>query len=337
MGKFGSSEAGRKGGKALAKSMTKDERSAKARAAALARWSKEGKVIPPKASHEGAIILGETEIPCYVLDNGDRMVSTRGMMKGLGRTWRGRKYSGTEMPVFLEAKNLKPYLSEELLSESVVTDFLIPNGMMAEGIRAELVPNICETYLRARDAGVLTASQIKIAMQADLLMRGLAHVGIVALIDEATGFQDERDRRALATILEKFIAKELRRWVKTFPLDYYRELCRLRNTPFSTDMKLPQYFGHLTNNIIYSRLAPGVLNELKERNPVLNGRRKHKHHQHLTDHTGNPKLLQHLGSVVTLMKISPNWEQFEKHLNQLHPVYKPMPLFDHLEDEATTA
>ncbi len=332
---FGSSEAGRKGALQLAKQMTKEERRNRARKAAMARWTKDGDEPIQQATHEGFLrIIGDLEISCYVLENGERIVSTRGMMKGLGRTWRGRKYAGTELPVFLEAKNLKAFVDGELATGPITKSFLTPGGMLAEGILGEQVPNICNVYLRARDAGVLTTSQIKVARQADLLMRGFATVGIVALIDEATGFQDDRDRRALATILEKFIAKELRAWVKTFPLDYYRELCRLRSVTFSPDMKLPQYFGHLTNDVIYSRLAPGVLAALKKRNPVIeNGGRRHKHHQHLTTDVGHPKLLQHLGSVVTLMKISPDWETFAVTLDKIHPVHKEYPLWDHLESD----
>jgi len=329
MADFGSSEAGKKGGKARAKRMTKEERSQRASQAAMKRWGKE----VPQATHEGLLVIGEAEISCYVLENGSRMMSTRGIMKGLGRAWRGRKYTGTELPVFLEAKNLKPFIDEELASGPSMVKFLTPSGKLAEGCRAELMPSICNTYLKARDAGALTASQAKVAMQADILMRGFAHVGIIALVDEATGFQDERDRRALALILEKFISKELRKWIRTFPLEYYRQLCRLRELPFSTNMKMPQYFGHLTNDVIYSRLAPGVLKALKEKNPSENGRRKHKHHQHLTGEIGHPKLLQHLGSVVTLMKISKNWEQFQKMLEEVHPPHREMPLFDNLEDQ----
>ena len=219
-----------------------------------------------------------------------------------------------------------------MLTVPLIVNFYTPSGRLAEGIRAEHVPLVCETYLKARDAGALKASQASVAAQADILMRGFAHVGIIALVDEATGFQDDRDRLALATILERFIAKELRKWVKTFPLDFYKELCRLRGIPFSADMKLPLYFGHLTNNVVYSRLAPGVLAELKKKNPADNGKRKNKHHQLLTADVGHPKLLQHLGSVVTLMKISKDWDGFEKMLEEVHPPYKDMPLFPEIND-----
>jgi hypothetical protein len=94
---------------------------------------------------------------------------------------------------------------------------------------------------------------------------GFARVGIIALVDEATGFQRDRTGDALARILEAFVAKELQPWVKTFPNEYYAQLFRLRGLEYNTaSVKRPQYFGVLTNNIVYDRLAPGVLKELKK-------------------------------------------------------------------------
>lgn len=61
-----------------------------------------------------------------------------------------------------------------------------------------------------------------IASQAEILMRGFARVGIVALIDEVTGYQRDRKRDALAAILEKYIAKEMRPWLKTFQLEFLK-------------------------------------------------------------------------------------------------------------------
>ena len=88
-------------------------------------------------------------------------------------------------------------------------EFKTERGQVGFGYSAELLPKVCDVYLRARDAGVLAANQQHIAKQADILMRALAHVGIMALVDEATGYQYDRARDALARILEKFIAKEL--------------------------------------------------------------------------------------------------------------------------------
>jgi hypothetical protein len=340
---FGSSEAGKKGGRARAETLTPQQRREIARKASAARWGKE---LPraedlPRATHDGTVRLanGTIDIPCYVLDNGDRMVSTRGMMKGLGRTWRGRKYPGTELPVFLEAKNLNPFIPEDLRAVPIVSEFLTPQGMPAEGIKADYVPMICETYLRARDANALKPPQVPIAIQADILMRGFANVGIIALVDEATGYQRTRARDELAKILEAFVAKEIQRYLKTFDLEFYELMCELRGEPLERVKKKPPYFGKLTNNLVYERLAPGVLQKLQEVNPVVpeTGRRKRPHTRHLTPDVGYPKLKEFLAGLVSSMKFAKamamTWPEFMKVLDKTHPKYRPMPLFEHQEDE----
>lgn len=110
-------------------------------------------------------------------------------------------------------------------------------------------------------------------------------------------------------------------WVQTFPDDFYRELFRLRGLDYpQATVQRPQYFGHLTNDIVYKRLAPGVLGELKSVTPRgEKGRRKHKYFQRLTSNVGYPKLREHLGSVVTLMKLSDDWHDFTRKLDRIHP------------------
>ena len=150
-------------------------------------------------------------------------------------------------------------------------------------------------------------------------MRGLAHIGIISLIDEATGYQEKREKDALAKIFEAFVAKELQPWVKTFPLDYYKELCRLYGVKFPPlkNNQFPQFFGHITNNAIYTRLAPEILPELKKAaNKQL---KKAKLHQFLTNDIGHPKLREHLSSVVTLLKLAKTTEDFYEMLDRIHP------------------
>ena len=95
----------------------------------------------PKATHDGVLKIGDAEISCYVLENGERILSTRGIMKSLGRTWRGRKYTGTQLPVFLEAKNLKPLIGKDLSAVLAPVKFKPPRGAIGEGFDAELIPN----------------------------------------------------------------------------------------------------------------------------------------------------------------------------------------------------
>lgn len=352
-------EMGAKGGKARAQRMTPEERSERARRAVEARWKKAGKIGEVyDAPHNGAIRIGlptvepgqpqeYLEIPCAVLRDATRLLSETGIINALGLYRSGAVHTrekeaadgGAQLPLFVANKNLKPFIDLDLADVLKRPIWYRPEtgpnaGTLHKGVRAELLPKICNVWLKARDAGAIRGvRQELVIINADIIQRGLAEVGITALVDEATGFQDARARDALAKILEQFVAKEIQQYVKLFPLAYFKGLCRLRGVPFSRDMRLPRYFGHLTNNIIYARLAPGVLPEVQRKNPTVNGRRKNKNYNWLTPNVGHPKVLQLLGSVTTLMELAgDDYNKFMELLDRFHPVWTPMPLFDPFED-----
>lgn len=305
-----------KAGKARAASLSADQRKEIARKAANSRWT----AHLPSASHEGSLKISGVELPVAVLSDSTRLMISKGFMTALGRPWKG-SYAHTELPNFIAAKNLRPFVTEELRSLLERIEFSTTSGVRAQGYPVELLPIVCEVYLEARKADQLSESQKPIADRAEMILRGLARVGIVALVDEATGYQKDRAKDALAKILEKFIAKELQPWIKTFPDEFYEHLFRLRGLDYRTDtVKKPQYFGHLTNDIVYKRLAPGVLEEIKRSNERTNsGRIRGKQHQKLTRDLGHPKLREHLASVVTIMALSEDYDQFYLSLNKRHP------------------
>jgi hypothetical protein len=169
-----------------------------------------------------------------------------------------------------------------------------------------------------------------------MIIRGLAHVGIIALVDEATGYQYVRAREALEEILEKFIAKELFKWVKTFPDEFYERLFGLRGWKFNPiSVKKPVVVGRLTNNLVYERLAPGVLKELRRLNPKTEkGTRPYRHHQWLTRDIGHPRLREHLASLIALMKAAANWNDFWRMVQRALPKYGDLPLIEYGEEKA---
>ena len=241
-----------------------------------------------------------------------------------GSHWKRAKEGGANLPVYLSAKNFSLHISKDLaLALTLPIRYKTKSGAIANGLDASLLPQVCNVFLKTRDEDDLYKSQIPMAAQADMIMRGLATVGIIALIDEATGFQRDRASDALAKILEQFIAKELQPWVRTFPDDYYEQLFRLRGLEYPKDsVKRPQYFGHLTNDIVYRRIAPGVKAELKKSIPKTpSGRHRYHLHRRLTPDLGHPKLREHMASIVTIMKLSDGYNDFAAKLDKLHPKY----------------
>ena len=312
-----------RGGIARAQRLSPEERRAIARKGAAARWS-ETLTEAVSGSPDRPLKIGDFEIECYVLDDGTRVVTQASFLRALGRHPKANtRREGGEIPIppILQSKALSSFVTDEILQKARPITFRHGAGGRAHGYNAELLPVVCEIYLKARDAGLLDRQQEHVAKRAEILIRGLAHVGIIALVDEATGYQEIRAQDALAKILEAFIDKELQPWVRTFPPDFYRELFRLRGLDYPHETpKRPQYFGKLTNEIVYKRLAPGVLEELRRVTPRNDqGRPRHKYFQHLTSNLGYPKLREHLGSVVTLMKLSKDWTDFKLKLDQIHP------------------
>jgi hypothetical protein len=264
------------------------------------------------------------KIPCFVLENDVRVLSQGGFTDALGMARGGSMIAGmNRLQLFASRGRIKPFIPNDVVQRiSHPIPFITPAGFRANGFEATLLADICEAVLKAREAEALQKQQLGIAAKCEILVRGFARVGIIALVDEATGYQRDRAKDALARILEAFIAKELQPWVRTFPTDFYQEMFRLRGMEFPTETpQKPRYFGVLTNDIVYDRLAPGVLEELKKVNPKdeATGRRKHKHFRWLTNNIGYPKLREHLGAVVATMKLSSDWHDFKAKLDKNYP------------------
>lgn len=320
-----------KGGQKRAENLTPEERSEIARKAAEARWNKGNNEELPVAEYPGQIHIGETTISCAVLDDRRRILSERSINEALGGNrpgshWRRRKdiAGGDYVPMFVSAGNLAPFIPPSLaMALAQPIRYRNASGSIANtyGVVATLLPEICTVWLRARREGGLLPSQEHIAAQAEILQGGLAQVGIVALVDEATGYQEVRDRNELNRILEAYISKELLPWTKRFPDEYYQELFRLRGWSYNpVSVKRPQFVGKLTNEIVYDKLPPGVLDELKRLNPTdADGHRKYHHHRLLTDDVGNVHLQKQLVAVTTLMRISSSWASFKRLFDKAFP------------------
>lgn len=287
----------------------------------------------PHATHSGELKIGDVSISCAVLENGTRVLTQRSFLEAIGKTGRPRKkapFESDDRPAFLSASNLEPFISDELRKAWIPIPFRLKGGKggggPSYGYRAELLPQVCSVYLEAADAGQLKDTQMGILRQCQILIRGLATVGIVALVDEATGYQKVRERDALQKILEAYIAKELLPWTARFPDEFYKQMFRLRGWQYQpvNPRKGPRFAGKLTNEIVYDRLPDGVLEELRNKNPVVkDGQRQYKHHQFLTPEIGNPHLERHLAVVTALMRIAPNWRKFMAMLNRAVPSSKP--------------
>lgn len=278
----------------------------------------------PRATHEGMLMVGEDRgIPCAVLNDGTRLLSLTGIYQALGRPIRSTIKEGNRvvnMPSFLDANNLQSFVSDDLKEVIKPVPYRPLRGPIKEGYNAKILPLVCDVYLAARQQQALTKKQEPVAIQAEILVRSLSKVGIIALVDEATGYQYSRERDELQKILKAYIAEELLPWQKRFPDIFYKEIFRLNGWDYSVKgiQKRPGVIGTWTTEYIYKQLPPGVLEELKIKTPKgPSNKYSARFHQSLTPEIGEPNLQNQLNSVLTLFQISDNWEHFQSQFQKL--------------------
>lgn len=218
------------------------------------------------------------------------------------------------------SERILPYINNELVHQlQNPIKFKYPSSnVVGMAYPATILADICDAILAARKENKLQSQQQHIAAQAEILMRGFARVGIVALIDEVTGYQRDRKRDALAAILEKFVSKEMRPWLKTFQLDFFEELCRVWGYAMPEKPgAYPPVFAHVIRDIVYDRLAPGVRSQLQD----LKKKRGGKMHQWLTGNAGYNDLTRHLGELTMLLRVTPDGakDQFMATLDRFKP------------------
>jgi len=279
-----------------------------------------------KATHEGPLVIAGIEIPAFVLEDGTRVLSQRGLRKSVGLSRSGGSKAGAHrIGSFLTRISEKGIDVNDLTVRIQNPIEFKPShgGRTAFGYEATILADMCDAVFEAHKKNALLPQQKHIAKQCEILMRGFAKVGIIALVDEATGYQEVRDRLALQHILEKYLREDLARWAKTFPDEFYENLFKLKGWQYRPlSVNKPSVVGHWTNDLVYKRLAPGVLSELRKRNPTISpGRRRHKHFQWLSDDYGNPALKEHLSNLIFLMKAAPNWVFFYRALQRAAPKY----------------
>lgn len=267
--------------------------------------------------------IWDLEISCSVLDDGMRIFSQRSFAEYIGsrgsaKYFQDKKNGKRVLPEFLSLSTLSPYVPENL--KDIIFIKYKSWNTIREWIDATLIPEICDVWINALNAGVLNKKQQETAIKCQKLISAFAKVGIIALVDEATWYQYDREKDELQKILKAYISEELLPWQKRFPDIFYKELFRLNGRDFTQKgiKKRPSVIGKWTNIVIYEQLPPGVLEELKKHTPKNDaGNYTARFHQSLTPDMWNTHLQTQITEVITLFRLSDNMQDFWMRFNEL--------------------
>ena len=262
-------------------------------------------------------ISDDVSIDCYVTESGQRLMSLRATARAMGLSGSG----SVALLRNLKSNYLQKYLSEDLKNWINKAD----NNELykVKGYRNSFVPfeatlfvDVCKAYISAKNDGVFDSDiwkkQSELADKLLAIMSAFAKVGIIAFIDEITGYQELRKKDELQKLLAEFVRKEYLPWTKRFPNEFYEEMYRLKGWDYNGNARTP-LVGKLTNYLVYDLMPEGVLEELQKRNPIDEKihRRKYRHHQFLEE-TGIDYLDKHLRAIIIMMRGFDSWDEFDK-------------------------
>ena len=345
-----------RGGKARAEALTAEQRREIARKAAVSRWSaekdeaEEGTLSEAEADDEaleptgampiarwrGTLRIVGLEVPCYVLDNGARIIgrtSATELLTGIK--------GGGALEKYIAVRALEPFINIDLVLERMVPFRLLEvEGLQkaVKGLPADLLIEVCQGFVAALQASLdpktppprMTGRQQQMAIKASMFLSACAKVGLEALIDEATGYQYERAEDALQVKLRAFIAEELRAWEKTFPDELWAEFGRLTGWSGSLHSR-PKWWGRLVIELIYDTLDPDVAEYIKSNKPPAGVR----WHRMLTDNYGVRQLVSRCYEIIGMAKPCTDMRELRDKVAQHYgkqPVqfrmYLPAPLED---------
>ena len=270
--------------------------------------------------NEGVLDMNGAQIPCYVLEDGTRVLSARGMQGALKlvdttNVQNTATLSGVELSRFIATSWFKSLVDSEEMLERFHPITCYKGSQRINGYEATVLVDFCDTILNARNRGLAkTPRQQLVAAQCEILIRAFAKVGIIALVDEATGYQYERENDALQKILAVYVSPEILQWQFTFSNRFYREIFRLRKWNFTTGdiNKRPGVVGTYTNQYIYDMLPAGVGKVIKAKTPrSAAGNPTARYFQSLTPDIGYEHLKQQLITVTTLLSVARSWQEFK--------------------------
>jgi hypothetical protein len=276
----------------------------------------------PRAIAEGALRLGTIEIACAVLEGGIYVVSERAASKALkrGRPGHARAKSlETSRHILVAPANLSTFIPSgfELETYQYRT---IRTGAVAHGILATAILDVCDVWTDAFLAGVLHENQERTAREAILIGRAFSRVGIIAAINEATGYEKAKGHDDYQRILDQFLLLEPRRWRRQFDHEVFRELHRIYGWPYEDGQTThPSCVARQIKRIYQRLLGEAAWAELQRRNRGGSGRRRARCHQLVTE-KGIPVLAKLIAEFLALAKGSSDPRMFETQLRRVFPL-----------------
>lgn len=237
-------------------------------------------------------------IDCYVLDDGRRVLSQRGIVRQIvGHDKTG--YIDRYLDAVTDAEAKKGLAHNAF-------EFLSGGGTRCIGREAKDVAAMANVFVVAALEGRLAPEQMHMAVNANRILAALATIALEALVDEVTGYQEERSKDFLQDRLALLVQDDPAAYKKLWTSSLVRTLCRTFRVAHDPSVGFPIFLTGIAGKLYDMILTSDVVDAVREKDPHANGV---KYFQHLTER-GRAVLASELSVVETLAIQSANKDEF---------------------------
>lgn len=243
--------------------------------------------------HESEIELAGVKSPCFILEDGKRILPKQGIQNVL------------KIPEEVELESYLTLINRNADHFQSISCY--KGNQQIDGYEASKLIDMCHGLLDIRKNLELSKRQETVVDRGEMLINSFTKTKIISLIDKATNYQYEKEQAELEIILKTFASKEILEWQKTFQLDFYKQIFRLWNIPFTAEniSKKPRFITWLTNELIYKNIPKSSLNPLDKET-----------------------LKKVFYSVEALASISKDWNKFTKLMKEKYHPHRDLPFID---------
>lgn len=255
------------------------------------------------------IKIGNSNFICSILNDGSRVIDMASLLFALRVKTGGIEFADAEKLIdIIQSESILPFLKHR-------SSYFLPYKVLKEGnevyvYNSDVLVDIIELFKTVKKNGTLKDEHQLIYDRCRLIDKPkLSKIGLIDLIDRRLDYDYSFELELLRNVMVRFIHEDFAFLMERFPVGYYKEMFRLNKwgnfipSEFANEKRIV-LISKWTKDYVFKKLSKDVISQLRE---IGVSRTDDPH----------PYLELQLNTIITVMKLSKNWSEFERKYKDL--------------------
>lgn len=245
-------------------------------------------------------IKGLPSIYCFICDKNKRVIEINSLQKALGYEGKSEHW----LLNFLITMSKFIEIPEKILQAYNHPEIIEINPQKSDASNLSVINHqICQTSLelivKAKNEGLLQASQMKYAKNAAEILNQTKAIGLKKIINEATGFYHLKNRNKL--LIQQFLLKREANtsflWIEHLPNRFFKKLLKLENLTWSNLEHQPDKLVDKLFDVFLVHIPEELGQQIESQKPKRIYRRKYENSKNQIF----PELEAYLNNIILLI------------------------------------